>query len=94
MEKGKKMDLLIHKFRGAGLLSLCLLLFVTGVYYLEGGEQKESIPASAQVKNRKLPIYCVDTDQPKVALSFDAAWAGEKMRCDRVFLCKKENIFA
>lgn len=24
---------------------------------------------------RKLPIYCVDTPDPKVAISFDAAWA-------------------
>ena len=23
---------------------------------------------------RKIPIYCVDTDEKKVALSFDAAW--------------------
>ena len=24
---------------------------------------------------RQLPIYCVQTDKPQVALSFDAAWA-------------------
>ena len=24
---------------------------------------------------RKLPIYCVDTPEKKVAISFDAAWA-------------------
>ena len=26
---------------------------------------------------RKLPIYCVDTDKPRVSLSFDAAWGNE-----------------
>ena len=26
---------------------------------------------------RKLPIYCVDTDKPQVAISFDAAWGNE-----------------
>ena len=26
---------------------------------------------------RKLPIYCVDTEKPQVALSFDAAWGNE-----------------
>ena len=26
------------------------------------------------ISEKKLPIYCVDTDKPKVALSFDAAW--------------------
>ena len=27
-----------------------------------------------QIKERKLPIYCVKTEAPKVALTFDAAW--------------------
>lgn len=27
---------------------------------------------------RKLPIYCVDTDEKAVAISFDAAWGAEK----------------
>lgn len=30
-----------------------------------------------RVKNRELPIYCVQTDKPLVALSFDAAWGNE-----------------
>lgn len=29
------------------------------------------------VGGRELPIYCVDTDENKVALSFDAAWGAE-----------------
>ena len=32
---------------------------------------------------RKLPIYCVDTPDKKVAISFDAAWdADKKVRRD------------
>ena len=27
--------------------------------------------------NRKLPIYCVDTDSKKIAISFDAAWGND-----------------
>lgn len=27
--------------------------------------------------DRELPIYCVDTTEKKVALSFDAAWGAE-----------------
>lgn len=27
---------------------------------------------------RKVPIYCVDTDQKKVAISFDSAWGADK----------------
>ncbi len=30
-----------------------------------------------QVNGRELPIYCVDTEEKKVALSFDAAWGNE-----------------
>lgn len=26
------------------------------------------------ISEKKLPIYCVDTNKPKIALSFDAAW--------------------
>ena len=29
------------------------------------------------VKGRELPIYCVKTAEPKVSLSFDAAWGNE-----------------
>lgn len=32
---------------------------------------------SATVGNRELPIYCVDTKEKKLALSFDAAWGAE-----------------
>lgn len=30
--------------------------------------------------DRNLPIYCVETDKPQVALSFDAAWGGVHLR--------------
>ena len=80
MEKKKRVDQLIHKFRGAGLLSLFALLFVTGMYYFQSGEEKNIVPASAQMGSQKLPISSVETEQPKVALSFDAAWAAGRMR--------------
>ena len=28
-------------------------------------------------QNRKLPIYCVQTDKKQVAISFDAAWGND-----------------
>ncbi len=37
-------------------------------------------PAVARVSaaaGRKLPIYCVQTDEPKVSVSFDAAWGAD-----------------
>ncbi|MCI8584953.1 MAG: polysaccharide deacetylase family protein [Lachnospiraceae bacterium] len=59
--------------RKTGTLVLCLLLVVAAV----GAFQKNSTPASARVDSRKLPIYCVQTEAPKVAISFDAAWGNE-----------------
>lgn len=56
-----------------GTLALCLLLVIAGI----GAFQKKSTPASARIENKKLPIYCVQTEAPKVAISFDAAWGNE-----------------
>ena len=35
------------------------------------------VAASSTVGSRELPIYCVDTEEKKIALSFDAAWGNE-----------------
>lgn len=40
----------------------------------------EVVSVSTSVDGRELPIYCVDTQEPKVALSFDAAWGNEDTR--------------
>ena len=36
-----------------------------------------AVVTSATYGDRELPIYCVDTEEKKVALSFDAAWGAE-----------------
>ena len=36
-----------------------------------------SIRVSNSVNGRELPIYCVETKEPKIALTFDAAWGNE-----------------
>lgn len=36
-----------------------------------------SVTTSGNVSKRELPIYCVETEKPQVALSFDAAWGNE-----------------
>lgn len=36
-----------------------------------------SISVSSNVNGRELPIYCVDTPKPQIALTFDAAWGNE-----------------
>ncbi len=58
---------------------LMILIAVVGVtYYYESSlfqEGWEAITSSTATK--ELPIYCVQTDKPQVALSFDAAWGNE-----------------
>jgi polysaccharide deacetylase family sporulation protein PdaB len=40
---------------------------------------------------KKLPIYCVDTNEKKVALSFDAAWGNEDTK-KIIKILKKHNV--
>ncbi|MDE7341546.1 MAG: polysaccharide deacetylase family protein [Lachnospiraceae bacterium] len=37
----------------------------------------DSVTMDYNVNGRELPIYCVDTEEKKIALSFDAAWGNE-----------------
>ncbi len=55
-------------------------IFALGVFVLAKGLGKmlpETVSSSNTVKGRELPIYCVETQEPKIALSFDAAWGNE-----------------
>lgn len=37
----------------------------------------QAVSVSSTINGKELPIYCVETDEKKVALSFDAAWGNE-----------------
>ncbi len=54
------------------MLSLCAVLALTAIVI-------GSVSAKANT-NRKLPIYCVETDKKKIAISFDAAWGKGQLR--------------
>lgn len=49
------------------------------------------ISVSNSVNGRELPIYNVQTNEPKVALSFDAAWGNEDTR-QILDVLKKHNV--
>lgn len=54
-------------------------------------DRKSSVVTNVESVKRQLPIYCVDTTDKKVALSFDAAWGNEDTK--RILeILKKENI--
>lgn len=56
-----------------GVIILTLSMALTGSYnYLT-----DLISVSSNVNGRELPIYSVETDEKKIALSFDAAWGNE-----------------
>lgn len=56
-----------------GALVLAALAVVRGGYTVIS----ENVTVSSSVNGRELPIYCVETDEKKIALSFDAAWGNE-----------------
>lgn len=53
----------------------------------------DSVTVSNTVNGRELPIYCVKTDENKVALSFDAAWGNEDT-ATILDILKKHNVKA
>lgn len=52
-------------------VAVLVLAGLAGVKYREDGTL---LPTSSGVGKKELPIYCVQTEEPKIALTFDAAW--------------------
>lgn len=71
------------------LFLLGILAFARAAYLLA----PESLTTSSMstVNGRELPIYCVETDANKVALSFDAAWGNEDT-AQILEILKKYNV--
>ncbi len=53
------------------------VLVLTGLLGIHYREQGTLLPTVAGGGNRQLPIYCVQTEEPKIALTFDAAWGND-----------------
>ncbi len=58
-----------------GAFALAAFAILRGVLVVAG----ESVTVSNSVDGRELPIYCVETDEKKIALSFDAAWGNVRL---------------
>lgn len=69
-------------------VALLVLTGLTGVHYKETGSL---VPTSGAAANRELPIYCVQTEEPKIALTFDAAWGNQDTQKIMEIL-KKHNV--
>ncbi len=53
-----------------GVFALTAFAILRGILLVGGA----SVTVSSSVDGRELPVYCVDTPEKKIALSFDAAW--------------------
>lgn len=63
----------VQDFIRTGLFSLSFVLLMTGAVYL----LQNTVTVTSSPNGKELPIYCVDRDDNKIALSFDAAWGNE-----------------
>lgn len=68
----------IGTFIHSGIFVLSVILIASlAIAYGQNHIAGNSISTSSNsVGGKELPIYCVDTKEPKIALSFDAAWGG------------------
>lgn len=67
-----RQEILLHAVKSAAFL-LATVALIQGVIRV----LPSSITVSNSVNGRELPIYCVETEKPQIALSFDAAWGNE-----------------
>lgn len=56
-----------------GVFALAVMAVFRGVLVAAGA----NVSVSNSVDGRELPIYCVETQEKKIAISFDAAWGNE-----------------
>ena len=72
-------------------LCICIMVLsialIGAIFY----DRKSSVATNVESSKRQLPIYCVDTTDKKVALSFDAAWGNEDTK-EILDVLKKENV--
>ena len=85
-----------HNFQNAAHIVRTLMVVALGIgaiaisaMYLS----KEAVTADSShvVNGRALPIYCVETDAPKIALTFDAAWGNEDT-ADILAILEKHDV--
>lgn len=90
----------ISTFIRCGLFVLSVI-FISGIAIAYGQNklERQSVATTAQtgqntvIQEKKLPIYCVDCPDKKVALSFDAAWGNEDTQ-KILSILKKKKVHA
>lgn len=68
-------------------LTICTCLLLGGA----ARYVPELVSVTTSVNGRDLPIYCVQTEKPQIALTFDAAWGNEDT-ADILSILKKHDV--
>lgn len=79
------------KMRFIASITGVLVAVFAGILLLQS--RTDFISVSSTVNGRELPIYCVDTPEKKISISFDAAWGNEDTR-DILDILAKHNVHA
>lgn len=56
-----------------------ILIIIVLIYTLQNHSKNNTIIPTNAITASELPIYCVDTDKPEIALTFDSAWGTEDL---------------
>lgn len=84
----------INHFIRSGLAILSVILvFSIAISYGQHFLVNNATTSGTRISNKKLPIYCVEQKDKKVALSFDAAWGNEDTQ-KILSILKEKNVHA
>jgi polysaccharide deacetylase family sporulation protein PdaB len=78
----------IRKYHTINIMLVALLVSISLIYNFAGSSQLLDVFRN---NSREIPIYCVDTPEKKVAISFDAAWGADYTE-DLLGILKKYNV--
>lgn len=78
MKRFKKIQLKTIRLRRKtiGAVALGALLLCVGAHFVPPAAASVAAVVTGNAE-RKLPIYCVQTEKPQIAVSFDAAWGAD-----------------
>lgn len=88
MKNMQNLQKILHSKYSPVLLQLFFLLAFLFFGLFSGNPTTST---NSRVGNRDLPIYCVQTDKPQIALTFDAAWGNEDTQ-DILAILEKHNV--
>ena len=75
------------------ILIVPIVVIIVLLFFLYLERNSDTIRVSSSASGKELPIYCVQTEEPKISISFDGAWGNEDTR-DILDILEKHNVKA